>query len=105
MDSEQRENLRVSLRIQIEILVGQKHYVGYSENVSIAGILVTSENFIPDPTIVGKAGKLWLEIEKEDFVEFQCLIIHASSRGIGARFIHDDAIATESLKQLIYNEI
>ena len=101
MGREQRENLRHSLRLNMEILIGQKHYVGHTHNISIAGVLVSSDTFEPDPSIVGQQGKIWLETSEGEFEEFQCHVIHVSSRGIGAKFLLDDARDTDCLRQLI----
>ena len=100
---EQRQHGRVLLRLQMrmEILVGETHYLGHTENISLSGALLMVANGSIDPIILKKEGKLWLELGKENFVEFGCEVIHVSKRGVGVRFTHEDTGKKEILQQYI----
>jgi len=84
----------------MELRVGDKHFVGHTENISLCGAMVTSEVFSHDPEIVGCEAQIWLAFE-EAFEEYQCVVVHTSHRGIGVKFIHRDDSSIEKLREMI----
>lgn len=106
MFEEGRKNLRLLLRMPAEVLVGNVHLIGFTENVSLNGAF-----FLPndaskiDKEMKLKIGRIWLEIANGDFLEFECEIMHAKDKGVGVRFISQDVRPTMKLRQIIESRL
>ena len=104
MQVEQRDNLRASLCLGVELLIGDRNYVGQTENISLSGAMVMLEVASQALEIIDSEGKIWLAFE-EEFVEYQCVVIHTSRHGIGIKFLHENKASIESLRQMITDTI
>ncbi|MBT4837162.1 MAG: PilZ domain-containing protein [Methylococcales bacterium] len=101
MDNDNRKNLRVSMQLPCELLVGQDHMIGSTVNISLYGALIKPDNTSIFATKVNQQGKIWIQLSEDNFLEFKCIVQHIGEHGIGLNFVDNDVKETMKLRKII----